>query len=368
MIKFFSVCTNSNVLSLFLFIKILFTILCIILPILIMYKLFRAMYLVVLSGDKFSDHLSQVFKSFIAALIIFLLPGLFSYIFTVLVPNDSYFNTCFENSNLEKIDYYKEEEKKKREEEAKEYKEQLQDSMQESYENEKEKNEQLKDYFEQFKNDEDDENSDTADDSSNNDIIPDSSNTNLKNAAKNIIIGDSRTVGMCASITGDWNKCQFNKSGSFINGDDIYIAQGSMGYSWFYNTAVPEVNKILAANPDTVYNIYSLMGVNFLLYDIDKYIPTYNDLANGIWSSQNLILVSVNPVDEDIEAQHGYSTKNSNIITFNNKLKSGTSSSSNIKYCDTYSIVLDNLSTSDGLHYSSSTYKIIYNSIMSCGG
>ena len=46
---------------------------------------------------------------------------------------------------------------------------------------------------------------------------------------KNIIIGDSRTVGMCASITGDRTNCQFNNGGPFVNGDDIYIAQGSIG-------------------------------------------------------------------------------------------------------------------------------------------
>ncbi len=363
MINLLNLCTNSNVLTLFLFIKIVFTIICILLPIIIMYKLFRAMYLVVLSGDKISDHLFQIFKSFVASLIVFLLPSFFSYLFTNLLPSDSYFSTCFNNSTLDKINYYKEEEKKKREQEAKEYKEQLKDAMQESYEKEKDKNEELNDFFDEYKDDNDDENSD----SSNNDVIPDSSNTNLKNAAKNIIIGDSRTVGMCASITGDWTKCQFNNGGSFINGDDIYIAQGSMGYSWFNNTAIAEVNRILAANPDTVYNIYSLMGVNFLLSDIDKYIPTYNSLAQGSWSNHNLILVSVNPVDEVVEAQNGYSTKNSDIITFNNKLKSGTSGNSNIKYCDTYSVVLNNLSTSDGLHYASSTYKTIYSAMKSCG-
>ena len=109
------------------------------------------------------------------------------------------------------------------------------------------------------------------------------------------------------------------------------------------------------------------MGVNFLLSDIDKYIPTYNNLANGSWSKHNLILVSVNPVDEAKEAQYGYSTKNSNIITFNNKLKSGTSGVANIKYCDTYNAVIGNLGTSDGLHYTATTYKSIYSNMMSCG-
>jgi hypothetical protein len=109
------------------------------------------------------------------------------------------------------------------------------------------------------------------------------------------------------------------------------------------------------------------MGVNFLLSDIDKYIPRYKELASNNWNNHNLILVSVNPVDEVKESQNGYSTKNSDIITFNNKLKSGTSGVSNIKYCDTYNAVIGNLGTSDGLHYTSGTYNAIYNSMKSCG-
>ena len=172
---------------------------------------------------------------------------------------------------------------------------------------------------------------------------------------------------MCASITGDWTRCQFNNGGSFIYGDDIYIARGSMGYSWFDSTTVNAVNNIVASNPGTTFNIYSLMGVNFLLSDIDKYILKYNQLANGVWKDHNLILVSVNPVDEAKETQQCYSTKNANIITFNTKLKNGTSGVNNIKYCDTFSSVKNNLGTSDGLHYTASTYKAIYNSMKSCG-
>ena len=172
---------------------------------------------------------------------------------------------------------------------------------------------------------------------------------------------------MCASITGDWTRCQFNNGGPFVYGDDIYIARGSMGYSWFDSTAVNAVNNILASNPGTTFNIYSLMGVNFLLSDIDKYILKYNQLANGVWKDHNLILVSVNPVDEAKEAQHGYSTKNANIITFNTKLKNGTSGVNNIKYCDTFNSIKNNLGTFDGLHYTASTYKAIYNSMKSCG-
>lgn len=194
---------------------------------------------------------------------------------------------------------------------------------------------------------------------------PSSSSSNVSSGTKNIIVGDSRTVGMCATMTGDWNSCSYQKSGGKSNGNDFYIAQGSMSYSWFNSTAVPKVNNIISSNPNTKYNIYSLMGVNMLLYDINKYIPKYNELANGSWKNQKIILVSVTPVNESIEAKNGYSTKNSDIKSFNKQLKAGISAS-NISYCDAYNALGSNFGTPDGLHYDSATYKSIYNIIMGC--
>ena len=77
-----------------------------------------------------------------------------------------------------------------------------------------------------------------------------------------------------------------------------------MVYSWFNSKAIAAVNDIIVSNHYTIFNIYSLIGVNFLLSDIDKYIFTYNSLATGSCSNHNFILVSVNPVDEVKEAQY----------------------------------------------------------------
>lgn len=360
----FDLCTNSNVLTVFYILKIVFRIVCIIIPIIFMYRVFVPMFKTVISGKTISDHLSGIFKSFIAGLAIFLLPSILSFVFEDLLGEKIPVTSCFTNAEVDIIKSYKQKEDEERKESLKNYKDQLNKDLADQAEKEKEENDKIgemldknKDKLEQEQN-------------SNNNIegSPSSSNTNLKTSARNIIIGDSRTVGMCAHITGDWTNCQFSNGGAFVSGDDIFIAQGSMGYSWFNSTAVSAVNNIISSNPDTTFNIYSLMGVNFLLSDIDMYIPKYNELASGSWSDHNLILVSVNPVDEAKEAQNGYSTKNSNIITFNNKLKSGTSGISNIKYCDTYNPAMNSLSTSDGLHYTSSTSMVIYNTMMSCGG
>lgn len=182
---------------------------------------------------------------------------------------------------------------------------------------------------------------------------------------KTIYVGDSRTVGMCAAITGDWTKCQFNNIGTFKYSDSEYfIAQGSMGYDWFVSKAVPAVNSVLKSNPSTTFNIVSYMGVNGL--GADKYVTKYKELANGDWKGHNIILVSINPVDEEKEKQYGYSTKNSSIEAFNSKIKTAAGEISNAYYCDTYNAVKNKLETSDGLHYTSKTYKDIYNETKTC--
>ena len=169
---------------------------------------------------------------------------------------------------------------------------------------------------------------------------------------------------MCAAFTGDWTHCQFSNGGK-SNGDDFYIAQSSMGYSWFNKTAVPAVNKIIREHPGVRYNIYSLMGVNYLLGDIDSYIPTYNSLATGAWKDHKIILVSVTPVNEEIAKKRGFGTRNSKIEKFNKKLKNGVNQS-NVSYCDVYSQMGTNFGTSDGLHYNGKTYKQIYKLMKQC--
>ena len=182
---------------------------------------------------------------------------------------------------------------------------------------------------------------------------------------KNIYIGDSRTVGMCASLSGgDWIKCQYNNSGGYDYNGELIISQGSMGYSWLVNTAIPKVNSIIAANPGVKYNIISLMGVNGL--DASNYVSKYTELADGAWKNQNIVLVSVNPIDYEKELQHGYSVKQESIISFNNRIQSVASSKSNVKYCDTYNLIINDFNTTDGLHYDGNTYKKIYNGIKGC--
>ena len=181
-----------------------------------------------------------------------------------------------------------------------------------------------------------------------------------------IHVGDSRTVGMCVILTSNsFNDCTFSTNGSLIYNNDIFIAESGMSYDWFASTAIPAVNKILSNN-DITYNIVSYMGVNNLLFDINNYISKYNELANGSWKDQNIILVSVNPVDETLLAKKGYNIiNNSDIIEFNKKLKNGVKNN-NVKFCDIYNEIIYNFFAEDGLHYDSKTYISIYNKVKTC--
>lgn len=88
-------------------------------------------------------------------------------------------------------------------------------------------------------------------------------------------------VGLCATLTGDWTRCQYS-SGGWYHYDNVYfVAQGSMSYNRFNDTANGAVNNILSNNTDKKVNITTNMGVNMLLYDVDNYVSKYNELLSN---------------------------------------------------------------------------------------
>ena len=150
-----------------------------------------------------------------------------------------------------------------------------------------------------------------------------------------IYIGDSRFVGMN-------NVCKVSKEkNTFV------VAKVGQGYKWFTDTALGEVNKIKSSNKNINNWVLVIgLGVNDL-GNCDKYVKKYKSLSK----TNNIVLVSVNPIEK-----HKYIT-NKDISDFNTKLKS----IDKIKYIDTYSYLVSNsYSTTDGLHYTNSTYNSIF--------
>ena len=169
-----------------------------------------------------------------------------------------------------------------------------------------------------------------------------------------VFIGDSRTVQMYAYLNNSWGGANYSSGGVHEVGSDVYVAEGAMGLNWLKSTGIPAAKKYFGSGTAIVI----LMGVNDLS-NADNYINYVNSNANS-WKSNgsSLYYVSVNPCNGS------YSNMNSQIQTFNAKLKSGLSNS--VGWIDTYSQMSSSgFQTTDGLHYDKSTYQDIYNNIKS---
>ncbi len=169
-----------------------------------------------------------------------------------------------------------------------------------------------------------------------------------------IYVGDSRTNGMCSSVdVGSNAKC---------------IYENGKGISWLENTALSSIKSEL--NNHNNANIVINLGVNDLGSTNSntitslavRYVTAFKNLAES-YPNAKILVVSVGTVDESKTSN----VKNSSINLFNNTLKSSISNSfagSNTYFCDVNGNVTYN--TTDGLHYDSSTYEKVYNSIKNC--
>ena len=172
--------------------------------------------------------------------------------------------------------------------------------------------------------------------SSSNSSTSSSSGTSSTAVKKLIFVGDSRTVGMKNAVDSE-------------DPNDVWSCQTSMGLDWLKSTGVPAVESHITQGSHLII----LMGVNDL-YHVDSYISYMNSLVSKVNSKGGkLYFVSVNPTSRSADYL------NSDINSFNSKMKSGLSSS--IKYIDTHTYLKNNgFSSSDGIHYTSTTYKQIY--------
>lgn len=174
-------------------------------------------------------------------------------------------------------------------------------------------------------------------------------NGNVKSTGKTVFIGDSRTVQMYAYKSGNWTSANFSQGGVHEVGNDVYVAEGSMGLNWLKSTGIPNAKSYFTSGNAIVI----LMGVNDLS-NSNNYVSYINDNA-GEWKKNgcSLYFVSVNPCDGS------YSNLNSSIASFNTTVKRGLNST--VGWIDTNSNLSFN--TTDGLHYDGDTSNSIYNYI-----
>ena len=174
-----------------------------------------------------------------------------------------------------------------------------------------------------------------------------------------VFVGDSRTNGMCSSIS--------------LDSDEYCVSKSGAGYSWLTSNELRnELNKYLNSSNDDIFGDYFVfnMGTNsgFSDNEAKDYASFYNRFANS-YSNNKVVVVSVTQVDyqkaKDAGMYKNITLDDNSVKNFNNVLKSNLNS--NVIYCDVYS-KMENYDyvASDGVHYNADTYNFIYKEIKNC--
>lgn len=160
-----------------------------------------------------------------------------------------------------------------------------------------------------------------------------------------IFIGDSRTIGM--------------KSAAGTN-SNIWSLSATADYTWLKSAGVPYIeNKVTSSTAVCI-----MVGINDLLTrNPGDYSNFINQCANK-WSAKgaSTYFVSINPVGTPSNGTYKQIT-NDKIVAYNQKIRDGLSS--NVGYIDTYSQIVSNYNTTDGLRFDKNTYSSIYQAIVS---
>ncbi len=152
-----------------------------------------------------------------------------------------------------------------------------------------------------------------------------------------IFVGDSRFVHMN-------DVCKISDTENLF-----MVAKVGEGYSWFTQTAMQQIKRIISTGLYSKWKIIICLGVNDL-GDLSKYVQKYEQLKNDY----DISLVSVNPI-----TSYG-SLDNKQIDRFNNGIKD-----LGIPYIDTYRLLMvTGFTTTDGLHYNAETSDKIFRGIL----
>lgn len=194
-----------------------------------------------------------------------------------------------------------------------------------------------------------------------------------------ILIGDSRTVGMYISLT-QRNAGRIVKASSKVNNKEVmFFGAGSEGYNyWFENQSNYSDIKNALNNAKKGAKCIIWLGVNDL-HNCSKYASAINMLANN-YPNVNFYYDSVTAVNKTL--YHGPVTNNDiNMFNtdLNNQLKNKSRYNKNLFYEDIQNKVItinnvkktlykcitdDTKYTFDGLHYTTTLYKEIWNQTM----
>ncbi len=178
---------------------------------------------------------------------------------------------------------------------------------------------------------------DPAEQSAINDKLQKADGHYLRNDTGYIFVGDSRFVNMNTV-------CKISEQ------DNLFVvAKVGEGYSWFNNTALSQIKRIISTGLYSKWKVLICLGINDL-GSIKKYTEKYTEIKDDF----DISLISVNPV-----GNYGTLT-NDKVSAFNSELKKLP-----FPYIDSYGVLISTgYETTDGLHYNNATSRKIFNAIL----
>lgn len=162
-----------------------------------------------------------------------------------------------------------------------------------------------------------------------------------------VFIGDSRMVTLKEAVENNLGPCAAT-----------VIAKGGSRYEWFYDTAIPQADRIIGKGSKVVIN----MGVNDLS-DADKYAQQVNYWA-AVWTARGakIYYASVNPV-----WANSYGMTEERVELFNSRLQSQLIPQ--VTWLDSHTYLLQTgVHATDGVHYKDDTNLVLYNYYMTMIG
>lgn len=156
-----------------------------------------------------------------------------------------------------------------------------------------------------------------------------------KDTAPIIWAGDSRILGM--------------KNALADPEEDIFIGASGEGYIWFSETGLPQLDAAIKSQKQAP------VVINFGVNDYDnlsRYLSLYTELTVK-YPDTDFYFLSVNPIEPTL----CQSITNEEIADFNQRLKEAFPDN----YLDSFTmLMIDQVTTVDGIHYSEEDYQKIY--------
>lgn len=201
-------------------------------------------------------------------------------------------------------------------------------------------------------------------------------NNSLSTGNSSLLSGNSSLLSGNSSLSSGNNNLSVKRTGFIFTGDSrirrlnltvdlkskkdtFVVCKSGMGYNWFVSQGLPQINNIMKSKKSIdKWVIVSGWGVNDL-WNRNTYINRYKSLLKNEWKGVDLYLMSVNPVDGAMLSKYG------GISSFNSGIRYyEDNSSAGIKYIDTSRVMKSKgFGTVDGLHYTESTNRLIYNTV-----